>query len=148
MNKGKDNHFGRFIKRMRKARGMTQEELARHVNALIEDGGVAGKQQISKWENGTHIPGLAYASALSKVLNITVDEMCKAFDLGPNDEWPEDGDPLKSLPSDIRKDLMTLLSTQEGRALFDELLRLYRKGNKRLLPTFQTLLDAVFGECA
>ena len=143
----KDNHFGRFVKRMRKDRGLTQEQLAARVNAAVKGTKISGKQQISKWENGTHIPSLSHASGIARALNITVDEMCKAFDLEPGDEWPERHDPLMALPADARQDLVTLLSTEEGRALFDELLRLHQGGNKRLLPAFQHLLHAAFDEC-
>ena len=143
-----NNHFGRFVRRMRNERGITQDQLVARANAMVKGTAISGKQQISKWENGTHIPSLSHACAIARALNITVDEMCKAFDLYPGDAWPEDTDPLKGLPKDARQDLMALMSTQEGRALFDELLRLHRANNPKLLPTFQNLLHAVFGASA
>lgn len=78
--------IGNRIARFRKAKGLTQEELA---NIL----GVSS-QAVSKWENDASCPDIALLPKLAEVLGITTDRLLT----GKNDE-------VKIVPVDRRKPL-------------------------------------------
>ena len=59
--------IGNKIMKLRKKKGLSQEELAEQV-------GVA-RQTISKWELGETSPDLKQAKELSKILNVSLDEL-------------------------------------------------------------------------
>ena len=82
MNETIGNRIGKF----RKAKGMTQEELA---NML----GVSS-QAVSKWENDLSCPDISLLPQLSRVLGITTDTLLT----GKNDE-------VKLVPAEQRKSL-------------------------------------------
>ena len=52
---------------LRKKRQMTQEELANRVNV--------SRQTVSKWENGTVLPDINNLKELSRVFEVSVDEL-------------------------------------------------------------------------
>ena len=78
--------IGNRITKYRKAKGMTQEELANHLGV--------SSQAVSKWENDASCPDISLLPALCKVLGITSDELLT----GKNDE-------VKLLPAEQRKSL-------------------------------------------
>ena len=55
------------IKKYRKERGMSQEELARELNVV--------RQTISKWENGLSLPDAQSAAKLAELLNVSIDDL-------------------------------------------------------------------------
>ena len=57
-----------MIKELRKAKGWTQEELARR-------SGVS-RVSINRYENGERIPDLITARMIATALGCTIDEMC------------------------------------------------------------------------
>ena len=138
--------FGQFIRDKRKLMGLTQEELAAKASAMMPDGMISGKQQISKWEKSRNTPSLERAVALSRALRVSLDELCSAFDSKEQERFLGQAakDPIEALPADVLFDLKAMLSRPEGRALFDELLKLYKQGNEQLLPTMQSLLRIIF----
>lgn len=81
--------IGNRIAKFRKARGMTQEELA---NLL----GVSS-QAVSKWENDASCPDISLLPQLCKVLGVSTDELLT----GKNDE-------VKMVPVEQRKSLDAL----------------------------------------
>lgn len=62
--------IGKFISKLRKNKKMTQEELS----ALL----FINSKTISKWENGITIPDTIYLYELSKIFNISTDEILNA----------------------------------------------------------------------
>ena len=60
------NVIGENIKKLRKAKGMTQEELAEAVSVSY--------QAVSKWENGGS-PDLEMLPLLANTFNVTIDEL-------------------------------------------------------------------------
>ena len=78
--------IGNRIAKFRKAKGMTQEELA---NVL----GVSS-QAVSKWENDASCPDISLLPQLSKILDVTTDALLT----GKQDE-------VKMLPASERKSL-------------------------------------------
>lgn len=78
--------IGNRISKFRKAKGMTQEELA---NLL----GVSS-QAVSKWENDASCPDISLLAQLAKILGVTTDELLT----GKNDE-------VKLVPVEQRKSL-------------------------------------------
>lgn len=61
------NKFGEFLYQLRKEKGMTQSELADKLNIT--------NKAVSKWETGESYPETAQLLPLSKVFNITIDEL-------------------------------------------------------------------------
>lgn len=61
--------IGKFIAKLRKAKGLTQQQLGDLV-------GVGGKS-VSKWERGINMPDVSIINEVSKILGITSDELLK-----------------------------------------------------------------------
>ena len=61
------NNMGSFISEMRKARKMTQKELAQALD--ITD------KAVSKWERGLSYPDISLLSRLADLLGVTVSEL-------------------------------------------------------------------------
>lgn len=59
--------FGQRISRMRKAKGLTQEELGEKVNI--------SSQAVSKWENDISSPDISILVKLANILGVTLDEL-------------------------------------------------------------------------
>ncbi len=67
LKEGNNMEIGKKIMELRKKNGLSQEDLAEKV-------GVA-RQTISKWELGETSPDLKQAKELSKIFNVSLDEM-------------------------------------------------------------------------
>ena len=63
-------NMGQIIKRLRKERNLTQEELAEQLNISA--------QAISKWENGTSMPDISQVVPLANLFGVPTD-VCSAF---------------------------------------------------------------------
>ena len=63
-------HIGQFIKTMRKARHITQKELAESLNIT--------SQAVSRWENGDALPDTMLLLDLAECLGVSVDLILKA----------------------------------------------------------------------
>ena len=81
--------IGNRITKFRKAKGMTQEELANQLGV--------SSQAVSKWENDISCPDISLLPKLCRALGITVDELLT----GKNDE-------VKMMPAEQRKPLEQL----------------------------------------
>ena len=81
--------IGNRITKFRKAKGMTQEELANQLGV--------SSQAVSKWENDISCPDISLLPKLCRMLGITVDELLT----GKNDE-------VKMMPAEQRKPLEQL----------------------------------------
>ena len=81
--------IGNRIAKFRKAKNLTQEELANQVGV--------SSQAVSKWENDASCPDISLLPQLCKVLGITTDELLT----GKNDE-------VKMMPAEQRKPLERL----------------------------------------
>ncbi len=57
--------MGQIIKRLRKERGFTQEELAEQLGVTF--------QAVSKWENGSSMPDISQVVPLAAVFNVSTD---------------------------------------------------------------------------
>ncbi len=83
--------FGTRFQRLRKNKGLTQEDVANEVNIT--------PQSVSKWENDLSSPDISILGDLAKLLGVSVDEL-----LG-NDTLPE----TKYIPEEERKDINKML---------------------------------------
>ena len=61
--------IGKLIAKLRKEKGLTQQELGEKVNV--------GSRAVSKWERGLTLPDISIINELSKILGITSDELLK-----------------------------------------------------------------------
>ncbi|MGN1344320.1 MAG: helix-turn-helix domain-containing protein [Traorella sp.] len=59
--------IGKFIAEKRKAKKLTQEQLAEQLNI--------SKNAVSKWERGLNLPDVSIMSDLCKILDITLNEL-------------------------------------------------------------------------
>lgn len=87
-----DLTIGKRIGLLRKEKGMTQEELAEHMGI--------SPQAVSKWENDQTCPDISALPKLSKLLDVTVDEL-----LCGREELPA----VRVLPPAERKDPKDML---------------------------------------
>lgn len=77
--------IGRFLRQLRREKGITQEELSTIINI--------DRSAISKWERGIYLPSTEMLNTLAKLYNITVNEIILAEK--KNDKNEED---LSDLP--------------------------------------------------
>ena len=82
--------FGQRFARIRKQRGLTQEELG-------EKFGLSG-QAVSKWENDASMPDVSLLVDLSETLNVSLDELLGKEQL-----------PARIVPEEERKDTNNLV---------------------------------------
>lgn len=82
--------FGQRFLRLRKARGLTQEDIAKKLNISA--------QAVSKWENDISSPDISLLPELASVFNITIDEL-----LGKETNKTE------VLPEGKRKDINSMM---------------------------------------
>ena len=80
------------IKAIRKAKGLSQEELAIKLNVV--------RQTVSKWENGTTLPDVATLPLLASFFDVTVDEI---LGYTPQISSEEIGEIYKKLARDFAK---------------------------------------------
>lgn len=73
--------IGENIKRMRRERDLTQEEMAAHLGISF--------QSISKWERGDGYPDIAMLPALSNYFGISVDELLGMSEIEKNNQYNE-----------------------------------------------------------
>ena len=81
--------IGQRISKLRKAKGMSQENLAEKIGVT--------SQAVSKWENDASCPDIGLLPQLAKLLGVTVDELLT----GMSDE-------VRLVPSEQRKGLEEL----------------------------------------
>ena len=76
--------IGKIIGELRRARGMTQEQLAAKLGITY--------QAVSKWENGQACPDIALLPLLAQTFGVTVDSLfgLEPEDREPADEWEEE----------------------------------------------------------
>lgn len=70
--------FGEKVKRIREERGMTQQSLAEKLYVT--------RQAVSRWECGARYPDLLTAKKISKILNVSLDELLSGEELKENIE--------------------------------------------------------------
>ena len=105
---GQGRVFGKHVRSLRRARGMTQEVLAER-SGLSAD-------TIRRLEHGSFSPSLETLRKLCAGLNLRLSSMFEAFELGTRDETRELIDLLL-----CRSPREIVLATRVLRALFDEL---------------------------
>ena len=62
-----DETFGQRLSRIRKEKGLTQEDIAKRI--------VISPQAVSKWENDVSSPDILVLSSLADILGVSVDEL-------------------------------------------------------------------------
>ena len=67
--------MGQIIRRLRKERNLTQEELAEQLNITY--------QAVSRWENGTGMPDISQIVPLSNLFDVTTDVLFGIHDTDP-----------------------------------------------------------------
>lgn len=72
------NKFGLFIKKLRVDNGLTQEELAQKIPI--------DRTAVSKWERGVTMPDSSSLLRLSKIFNVTINDLLNGDYVNKNDE--------------------------------------------------------------
>jgi len=70
--------MGQIIRRLRRERGFTQEELAEHIGVTF--------QAVSKWENDTGMPDISQIVPLASVFEVSTDVLFGLADTTENEE--------------------------------------------------------------
>lgn len=73
--------IGKNIKRMRRERNLTQEEVATHLGVSF--------QSVSKWERGDGYPDIAMLPALANYFGISIDELLGMSEMEKNNQYCE-----------------------------------------------------------
>lgn len=74
-------HIGVLIARLRKEKGMTQQELAEQL-------GITDKA-VSKWERNLSCPDIAILPQVAEILGVTVDDLLSTPKRDPRSWWKE-----------------------------------------------------------
>lgn len=69
------------IRELRKAKGLSQEELAVRLNVV--------RQTVSKWEQGRSLPDIGLLPVIAECFSVSLDEL---FDYRPEPPCPDEGD--------------------------------------------------------
>ena len=83
----KKESFGQRLSRLRKEKGLTQEDIANRITI--------SPQAVSKWENDVSSPDIDYLNSLADILDVSVDELlgrkesAKAFTESQNEATKE-----------------------------------------------------------
>ena len=70
--------MGQIIRRLRRERGFTQEELAEHIGVTF--------QAVSKWENDTGMPDISQIVPLASVFEVSTDVLFGLADTTEDEE--------------------------------------------------------------
>ena len=87
-----DMTIGKRIAHFRKEKGLTQEELAQHMGI--------SPQAVSKWENDQTCPDISALPKLSRLFDVTVDELLEGKEVLPA---------VRVLPPEQQKDIKDMV---------------------------------------
>lgn len=101
--------MGRFICEQRRRRSMTQQQLADELGITF--------QAVSKWENGIVFPNIEILPELSRILQVTVDDLLRA-DISDKESLSYGKAGVDIAYSDaLKKDMAKLLVSEDARVL-------------------------------
>ena len=101
--------IGQIIKKLRKERNLTQEELAEQLNVTY--------QAISKWENETGMPDISQIIPLASVFGVSTDVLFGTLGTSDNDELKKILDEASALKTMMEKKRMTHCKTDYANIL-------------------------------
>lgn len=102
--------FGSFLSELRKAKGLTQKELAEKL--------LVSSKAISKWETGANMPDVSLLIPLSNILDITVTELLQCEKNTQQNLKTEDVEKLVKQAISLKdNDIQTNSSTKRKRIL-------------------------------
>lgn len=116
MMKMKEINIARTIVKMRREKGLTQEDIANYIGV--------SKASVSKWETGQSYPDITFLPQLATLFNISIDEL-----MGYEPQMSKE---------DIRK-LYVKLSADFASKPFDEVLNSCREIAKKYFSCFHLL---------
>ncbi|WP_312498217.1 helix-turn-helix domain-containing protein [Bacillus luti] len=93
-------HFGQILKKLRKSRGLTQEQLAHKLNL--------SRSQIKNWENDRYQPDIDTLVSIASFFNVSVDVL-----IGFNTDFKKE--PLQELLSTVQTTYAVLNEQQRER---------------------------------
>ena len=91
--------FGQRIQRLRKAKGLTQEDVAKRITI--------SPQAVSKWENDASSPDITMIGDLADILGVSVDELLGRETSSREDSTKgihDEDDPVKPEPEEVKND--------------------------------------------
>ena len=95
--------FGQRIQRLRKQKGLTQEDIAKRITI--------SPQAVSKWENDASSPDITMIGDLADILGVSVDELLgrePSEKEEPEKEIHDEDDPVKPEPEEVRDDRVVI----------------------------------------
>ena len=85
---------GEFLKSLRKANGLTQEEVANHL--------LVSPKTISRWECGDGLPDINIISDVAALYNVSVDEILKGERIIKEENLKEETKALQAERKEIK----------------------------------------------
>ena len=126
--------MGQIIRRLRKERGLTQEELAEHLGITF--------QAVSKWENGTGMPDISQVVPIARIFGVSTDVLFGTFGINDAEEVAKI---IKEAQSHVSKPLTAAKFLEKYRALQDG-LKQYPTNIALLLECLETGLPLAYPE--
>lgn len=126
--------MGQIIRRLRKERNLTQEELAEQLNVTF--------QAVSRWENGTGMPDISQIVPLARVFGVSTDVLFGTVGVNDKEEvWKiiNNAQSLLTRPLDSTGLLKKYAALQEG-------LKIYPNNPILLLECLETGIALAYPE--
>lgn len=126
--------MGQIIRRLRKEKGFTQEELAEQLGITF--------QAVSKWENGTGMPDISQVVPIARLLGVSTDTL---FGVSSSNDPEEISKIMKEAQSFISKPLTTEKLLKKYRTL-QEGIKQHPNNISLLLQCLETGLPLAYPE--
>lgn len=126
--------MGQIIKRLRKERGFTQEELAEQVGVTF--------QAVSKWENDTGMPDISQVIPLATVFEVSTDVLFGRYGVNDNEEVFA----LIHRARSLVDDLTTVRSLRQCYDALHEGLKTYPSNTALLMQCLETGIALAYPE--
>ena len=110
-----DETFGQRLSRIRKEKGLTQEDIAKRI--------VISPQAVSKWENDVSSPDILVLSSLADILGVSVDELLgreNAEHVEQEEKREERKAERETVESEVVDDDDKVYTDDEGTVHFDD----------------------------
>ena len=129
--------FGRRLSRFRKAKGLTQEDVAKQITI--------SPQAVSKWENDISTPDILELSTLADILGVSVNEL-----LGREENKKEVAEEIIDTPLQEESSNNSSTEDEDERKIKEGIKALKRKHQKehRPIDTITAIIKGVLMLCA
>ena len=135
-----DEDFGTVLRRIRKERGLTLDEMAKLLGTT--------KQALSRYERGERTPKITVAAKFAELLNMDLSDLIgyEYHDSDPTFEDASSGEDMSRFTADDYHLLEDLHQDPNLRMLFDRARRVSEADRRKILQVVDVILDERNGE--